>query len=254
MVNKKRYRESMDLSPPTAWTQIAKAGDPSSPECRKSLDELIALYDRPLLVLFEAIAETAPGQTEDWKQDFIVSHLLSGRVFQAARPIGSFRTFLAVCVHNYVTNCYARDAAKKRRASEGAVPFSQKGDEDKDAFESSLPAPEEAAFYENILSRARAWDIFRGAVDELEEWVKSQENAKEMMAVVTVLRSDSGTLTSLDGKSVSVKVAIERLKDSLRRLVREELLIESGEDEEEIVGREGKLLRDACSGHRGWEP
>jgi DNA-directed RNA polymerase specialized sigma24 family protein len=139
MVDKAGYRAYMAASPVTAWTTIAKAGNPGAPENRLSMEELVILYDRPLQVLFEGldILKGDPEKAKDWKQDFLVSHLLPGTVFKHAKPKARFRTFLAVVVKNYVINRYKKDLADKRNTAEGARAFSQLGDEE-DNFESNV--------------------------------------------------------------------------------------------------------------------
>ena len=98
MANRGKYCQAQAASPPTAWTKILKAKDLSSPDSRNSLVALVGMYDQPLQVLFMAIVPEDNEKALDWKQDFVMSHLLTGKVFQAAKPGKRFRTFLSVCV------------------------------------------------------------------------------------------------------------------------------------------------------------
>jgi hypothetical protein len=235
MKNRARYRQAMDAAPVTAWTKIARAVHPQSPENVKSLHELVGIYDTPLLRLFEWAADNA-ASAEDWKQDFVVSKLLTGQVFQAAKPVGQFRKYLAAAVRNYVINRRKADAADKRRPTSGSLPFSQIGVELSEPFESHLAAPGEDHDYERVLTRYRAWDIFHEAHCALERWCAEQPDAAELMPFVAQIRSPETEKLSM--RSTLAGRVARRFKQLLKQGVREELLIDPDQDENMILDRE----------------
>ena len=249
------YRQAMDACPNTItrWGQIAMARNPSAPEHTKSLHELAALYDRPLRLLFETICRryAIAASAEDWKQDFVVSHLLTGRVYKTIRRDGRFRAFLAVAVRNYIANRRAAAAADKRRAADGARPFSQIERPADDSPGEQLGYSQTDEDMHGLLTRARAWDIFNDALLALEQWCMARQDASGAMRITQEIRD--GTL-KLRGPSVPEDPAwrkvVHRFKELLRRGVREEVqavAAQTGEDEQFIAGREISVFLDALN-------
>ncbi len=246
MMDPARYGQAMGASPVTVWTKIAKAAQFTSPETKKSLHELITLYDKPLQKLFESIAGHDAASAEDWKQDFVMSHLLTGKVFQAAdKRIGRFRTFLAIAVRNYVANRRAGDAAKKRGAESGAKPFSQIGGASDKPFSDRLASPRIEEEYESILTHARALDVLDEAHHAFSRWCAAQQNADDLMQIAEEIKSPATSGLSLRHPSVAKRKVVEQFKDFLRKGVREELLLQPGDNEQFITGREIGILFDA---------
>jgi len=245
MVNRAKYGRSMRASPVTAWTQIARASDLESAGRTASLQQLIAAYDVPLQDLFEAVVDGDAEKASDWKQDFVVSHMLTGRIFKNAKPKGRFRTYLAVSVRNYVVNRREGGAARKRRTSDGARPFSQIGEDDDDThpeMDQVLPDDLNVNRYEQILTRARAWDAYGAARRDLKKWCSEQDNADTLSAIADGI---SEGLAAHDKRDASTRVVLEQFKELLRQRIREEIFLAPGQNEALILGREISILLDA---------
>lgn len=251
--DKLKYREFQEQAPPTSWTRISRARNRHDEHCEASLKKLLDAYDRPLQCLFESLLPGHPEVAHDWKQDFIVSHMMTPKVFEAAKPERRFRTFLAACVHNYVVNQIEKAKAQKRKPVDGALPLSQlaqaddskgmRGEDMLSAFEKRLTDSE------TELTRHRAFDLFYEAIDQLELWAANQDNAEELL--VTVQQMRDGSITSfraVQNLKREQKDLIARFKDLLRSGIREEIFLRQSESEELVLGREIAIFYYALDG------
>jgi hypothetical protein len=218
--------------PRTSWTRIVHARDPVSPECRPSLARLAELYDRPLLGLFQRrLSGPCRSHAEDWKQDFVASRLLSGKLFATLKPASRFRGYLAAAVRNYINDCLA--SRKALREVTLTVEPVASADED-----------------ELILSRERALDCVRQAGERLVEWAARGGN-EERLAYAKALRDQTVDLTRPPPTGSPKRQVVEQFKNLLRVSVREEMLVEPGTDEQMVLDREAAILVRAVSRRRG---
>src|SRR5208283_553905 len=82
-----KHTSSMaDICPPTAWTRIVRARGLQADETQDARRTLIEIYDRPLLRLFQKRLPHRLHDAQDWKQDFLLSHFQTGKVFEHAAP------------------------------------------------------------------------------------------------------------------------------------------------------------------------
>jgi RNA polymerase sigma-70 factor (ECF subfamily) len=97
----------------THWTIILKARDDNDTAARESLGSLCATYWYPLYAFIRRQGST-PNEAEDLTQEFFFRfmerHALSG-VQPAA---GKFRSFLLVCLKNFLANERERAQAQRR--------------------------------------------------------------------------------------------------------------------------------------------
>jgi hypothetical protein len=219
---------SINPFPATAWTRIVSAKDPASSQCRPSLLALATLYDRPLLCVFrQKLFEPWKREAEDWKQDFVVSHLLSGKIFQQLVPGSRFRSYLAVAVRNYIRDRLAGHSARRE------VPL---------AYD---PIEAERAD-EAMLSRERALDCLQIAKEKLAQWAKVSGDP-EQLVLANALMEQSLDIRRMPQRGTAARKVIEQFKQLLRLAVREELLINGSEDEQSVMDREAAILIDALA-------
>jgi len=247
MVNRGKIRDALDGSPVTAWTRIVRASDSSEQGYRKSLKELVAIYDRPLTALFEA---NVPDQhkAHDWKQDFIISHVLTGKIFSNAnKKKGRFRTYLAIGVKNYVYNQWEKERAQKRAPAEGASVFSQiENTDSEDAFEARLIGSEDAGSFEDILTCERARDLYSEAFERLEKWCRSQDDPYDLLDIVQKIQSNEAKVRR-EAKGATSKLLKKQLEKIFRELILEEILVEPGQNVQTVLDREIGAFFDALS-------
>ena len=243
MFNRAKYGQSMNLSPVTAWTSIARVSAIESAERTASLQKLVDDYDGPIQKLFEAIVGEDVEKALDWKQDFLISHMLTGKVFKDAKPKGRFRTYLAVAIKNYVTNRRKAESAQKRRASDGARPFSQVGKKDEETpLEQKVPDERDVDQYEEILTRARAWDAYNAALDKVKKWCLAQGESETLLAITENIREG---LEDYDRRTANTKVVLKQFKKALQLTIREEIFLAPGQNEEIMLGREIAIFLEA---------
>ena len=248
MVNRRKIRDALDGSPDTAWTRIVRASDSSEQGCRKSLEELVTLYDRPLTILFEANVPADHHKAHDWKQDFVISHVLTGKIFSKAnKDKGSFRKYLAIGVKNYVLNQRKKERAQKRAPAEGASVFSaMESTNSADAFEARLIGSEGVDSFEDTLTCERAQDIYNESFERLKEWCKSQDDPYDLMDVVQKMQSSEAKVR-IGVKGAISKLLNRQLEKIFRERIIEEILVEPGQNVQMVLDREIGVFLDALS-------
>ena len=247
MVNRRKIRDALDGSPDTAWTRIVRASDSSEQGCRKSLKELVELYDRPLTILFEANVRDQ-DKAHDWKQDFIISHVLTGKIFSNAnKKKGRFRTYLAIGVKNYVHNQWEKERAQKRAPAEGASVFSQiESTDSEDAFDARLIGFEDADSFEDTLTCERARDLYNEAFERLEKWCRSQDDPYDLLDIVQKMQSNEVKIRG-EVKGATSKLLKKQLEKIFRERIIEEILVEPGQSVQMVLDREIGVFLDALS-------
>jgi RNA polymerase sigma factor (sigma-70 family) len=86
--------------PLTIWTQVARAGDPTSREARAALSLLCEAYRAPIYALFLRKVQRV-DRADDLTQDFLLKVLEKGMIARADRTRGRFRDFLRSSCHNF---------------------------------------------------------------------------------------------------------------------------------------------------------
>jgi len=232
----------------TAWTKIVRASDSSEPDCRKSLEELVALYNRPLTTLFEANVPDDHHKAHDWKQDFIISHVLTGKIFSKAhKDKGRFRKYLAIGVKNYVLNQREKAGAQKRAPAEGASVFSAiESTDSEDAFEARVIGSEGIRSFEDTLTCERARDLYNEAFERLKKWCRSQDDPYDLLEVVQKMQSNEAKIRR-EVKGAISKLLKRQLEKIFRERILEEILVEPGQNVQMVLDREIVAFLDALS-------
>jgi DNA-directed RNA polymerase specialized sigma24 family protein len=246
MVNRRNSPDALDGSPMTAWTRIVQASDPGEQGCRKSLEELVAIYDHPLTVLFEKLVYDH-HKAHDWKQDFVISHVLTGKIFSKAnKNKGRFRTYLAVGVKNYVRNQWKKEGTRKRAPAEGASVFSaMESTDSEDAFEARLVGSEGGDSFEDTLTCERGKILIAQSFEKLEQWCKSQDDPYDLLGAVQEMRSNEDKVSQC-ARGAIAKV-LKQFKNIFEELILEESDIEPGQNKQRVLEREMGVFFDALS-------
>ena len=198
----------------TRWSLIlaARGADHSA---RAALDELCAAYRPVVLAYFRRLD---PGSSaEDRTQAFFV-HFLEQQLPDRADPArGSFRAFLYASVRNHWRESRRSEAARKRDAGLSA-------DADAlDAIADAQPDPERAFDRDwalHVIHSARERlhaEVARSGKMELyaavQDFLLEPPDASDYVRIGAALRMPANT----------VAVAVKRLRERLRMLVRHEL-------------------------------
>jgi RNA polymerase sigma-70 factor (ECF subfamily) len=104
----------------TRWSLVSCAADAAGPETQVALDALCRTYWYPLYAFLRRRGE-APGDAEDHVQGFFAELLEKGRLAQADRERGRFRTFLLAALKHHVAHEAERARAQKRGGGRAPV-------------------------------------------------------------------------------------------------------------------------------------
>jgi DNA-directed RNA polymerase specialized sigma24 family protein len=102
--------------PPTLWTLVRGAGDADPERMQKALDALCERYQQVIHLWFQ---RTRPGRmpaavAEDWAQDFLLAMHQRNPFRHVGRQAAKFRSFLLVCMRNFLRDKLAAEKAAKR--------------------------------------------------------------------------------------------------------------------------------------------
>lgn len=230
----------------TAWSVVLAAGATDSLVARPALQKLCSTYWYPLYSFVRRQGHDAT-ESEDITQGFFAS-LLARNAFQGLDPArGRFRTFLLAAMRNHMANLRAHDRAQKRGGGEAPVPLDAATAEGRFTLEPSDSAltPERAYDRQWALSlmdasyrRLRAEYAAGGRAALLDELRATLEGD----AVDGGYASAAARLGMTEG---AVKVAVHRLRQRYRQVLREEVAGTTGTADE--AEDEMRVLLEALS-------
>ena len=207
---------------PTRWSLIVAARDGPSPEARQALSQLCEVYWYPLYAYIRRHGRTA-DQAQDLTQEFF-ARLLERDFLGAADPErGRFRAFLLASCKNFLANEHDRAAAQKRGGGRAPASLSVEGAEERYHREPSHDLTPERAFerrwaltlLDRTLGRLREEFTARGkggVFDGLRHYLVGDRGPPQGRAAADL------------GMSVgALKVAVHRMRQRYRELLREEI-------------------------------
>ncbi len=206
---------------PTRWSLIVAAREGPSPEARQALSQLCEVYWYPLYAYIRRRGHAA-DQAQDLTQEFF-ARLLERDFLGAADPEkGRFRAFLLASCKNFLANEHDRAAAQKRGG--GRAPLSLGDAEKLYSREASHGATPERLFerrwaltlLDRVLARLREEFTARGKgelFDLLRLYLVGDRGAPPQQQTAGALGMSVGAL----------KVAVHRMRQRYRELLREEI-------------------------------
>ena len=209
----------------TRWSLILASRDETR-DGAAALDQLCRIYRSPVLAYVRHHGH-GPDDAEELTQSFF-AYLLDREMVHRADPArGSFRAFLVSAIRHFLSDVRSAGRARKRGGDAVRVPL-----EDTDAAAPDAETPEAAFDREyalTVLSRALAalerearegdrLELFRA----LKPFLVESPDADEYAAVAARLGQRRNT----------VAVAIHRLRERLRQLVRAEVAETTGSPEQ----------------------
>lgn len=116
--------------PPTRWTLVEWAANPTAATHEQGLDELLRRYLPALKTHLTRGRRLSADTADDIAQGFIADKVLRGDLLAHARKErGKFRTFLLTALDRYLLN-QLRSSRTKRRSPENGPPIPLDGCED----------------------------------------------------------------------------------------------------------------------------
>ena len=207
----------------THWSVVLAAGSSDSVQARDALEKLCRTYWSPIYAFIRRQGHT-PHDAQDLTQEFF-ARLLERRDFAAADPSkGRFRSFLLASLKHFLANEWDKARAQKRGGGKSLIPIDAANAESSCGFE---PADNSTA--ENIFERRWALTLLDQVLRRLrDEYVRDGKQR--------VFEQLKGTLTeesrsvryaqiaaSLGTSEGAVKVAVHRLRQRYRELLRAEI-------------------------------
>ena len=207
----------------TRWTMVLTARRDQSPQATRALEELCQLYWFPLYAYVRRRGHD-PHEAEDLTQEFFARLLAKNYLADADREKGKFRSFLLASLKHFLANEWDRVHAQKRG---GRHPHISLDVRDAETRYQSEPADElspdklldrqwAVAMLDQVLARLGAEYAADGKADVFEQLKNSLTGAKESIPYATIA-------ANLGTTEAAIKVAVHRLRQRYRRLLREEI-------------------------------
>ena len=207
----------------THWSVVLLAGQADSPHATEALEKLCRTYWYPLYVYVRRQGNS-PEDAQDLTQNFF-SRLLEKNYFAKADPDrGKFRTFLLRSMKNFLVNEWKRAGRVKRGGDLTFLSFDANVAEDRYAAEPANESNPDTAYeqrwavtlIEQVLTALRqefnAADKAR-LFEELKGFIWGDKSTASYAEIAGHLNLTEGT----------VKVAVHRLRQRFRELLRAEV-------------------------------
>lgn len=221
----------------THWSVVLAAGHSDSTHARAALEKLCRTYWQPIYAYVRRQGH-GPHDAQDLTQEFFARLLEKRSLADVDRAKGRFRSFLLASLKHFLANERDKARAQKRGGGQTLIPI------DAQSAETSCGVdPADPATAEKVFERRWALTVLDHALQRLREEHEREgrENLFEQLKVTLTEASRSVRYAEiaarLEMSEGAVKVAVHRLRQRYRELVRAEITVtvaSSGEVEEEI--------------------
>jgi len=206
----------------THWSVVLAAGGADSPQARSSLEKLCQTYWQPLYAYVRRRGHSE-ADAQDLTQAFFEWLLERQWLGRADQQRGRFRSFLLTSMNGFLANEWDKARAQKRGGGRTvSLPFNPAdthcGWEPADTFtpEQSFEWRWALTLLDQVMNRLSA-EYARQGKTELFEQLKPCLLGERTAQPYAILASQLGMTEG------SVKVAVHRLRQSYRQLLREEI-------------------------------
>ena len=207
----------------THWSVVLAAGRTSGPEAQAALERLCRTYWYPLYAHVRRRGHSPPD-AQDLTQEFFARLLAKGFLDRVAADKGKFRSFLLAAMNHFLANEWDRMKAEKRGGGKVLISLDERTAEQTYLLEpASDPAPE--------LSFDKRWaaTLLEQAFASLREEYVGAKKERIFECLKTFLAAEAGSGDyviageSLGMSTNAVAVAVHRLRERYRELVRAEI-------------------------------
>jgi len=230
----------------TQWSLVAAAGSRESGEARAALEDLCRAYWYPVYAFIRRRGHQ-PADATDLTQEFFARLIEKDYLDSADQQRGRFRTFLLTAVTRFLANERERAAAQKRGGGTRPLSLSVEDGETRYQLE-----PTDRWSPERLFDRRWALTILDQTLTKLRAEQEGAGKGSLFDVLKVYLTGETGVPTlrqsadRLDMTEGSVKVAVHRLRQKYRELLRHEIgqtVAEDGQVEDEL-----RLLLSALRG------
>jgi RNA polymerase sigma factor (sigma-70 family) len=220
----------------THWSVVLQAAQPGSPRAEAAMAQLYRTYWPPLYSFIRARGYS-PHDTQDLAQDFFYSLLKKNHLELVSKEKGRFRSYLLGALKHFLAN----DWHKMRREKRGGGQIHIALDEVMDNQYGQEPGHEVTP--EKLYERNWARVLLERVVGELRSEHEAAGKAPYFNELKTFLSGEKNVISyaevglRLNMSEAAIKVAVHRLRQRYRELLRREIantVANPGEVEDEL--------------------
>ncbi len=207
----------------THWSVVLTAGHSDTPRARAALETLCQTYWPPLYAYIRRRGYS-PEDAQDLTQEFFARVLEHHWLARADQAKGRFRTFLLTAMERFLANEWDKVRAQKRGGGQRNVPIQLDTAETRYGVEpADTHTPEQAFEYRWALA------LLDEVVSQLEAEFHAEGRANLFATLKPCLVGDRASqpyaelAASLGREEGAVKVAVHRLRQRYRELLRAEI-------------------------------
>jgi len=208
---------------PTHWTVVLAAGGNDSTQARQALELLCKSYWPPIYAFIRRQGYS-PHDAQDLTQGFFARILEKNWIGAADRNRGRFRSFLLGTLKHFLANEWDRAAAQKRGGGQTPISIDIDSAETRCGIELADRMTAERIFerrwaltlLDEVLQRLRQEYVEAGRealFDHLKQTLTEPSGSMPYLQIAARLKSTEG----------AVKVAVHRLRQRYRELLRAEI-------------------------------
>lgn len=244
--NETRHAPASPVFVTTRWSVVVSAREKNSPEAARALEQLCQAYWFPLYAHVRRLGHS-PADAEDLTQSFFARLLEKDWLAVADRERGRFRSFLLGSLKHFLANEWDKARAQKRGGHLRSVSLDAPVGEERLQHEPAAKGSPDREF-----DRRWALTLLDAVLARLEEEFTQAGKAKLFGQLKLSLGSDRAEVnyTRLAGELAmsegAVRVAVHRLRQRYRELLRDEIaqtVATASEVEDEL-----RLLFQALAG------
>jgi RNA polymerase sigma-70 factor (ECF subfamily) len=218
----------------TRWSVVVAAGNRATPEARDALAILCSTYWYPVYAYVRRHGHDA-NEAQDLTQSFFARLLEKNDVEDAKRERGKFRSFLLGTLKHFLANEWRREQAQKRG---GHVTIASLDIQAAETRYTREPLSAERT-PEQVYERRWALTLLDNVLRQLESETTAEGKARLFQHLKMYLTGDEAApsyaevATQLEMTEGAAKVAVHRLRQRYRSLLREHIA-ETVADESEV--------------------
>ena len=209
--------------PKTHWSEVLSASEPGSIRGAEALEELCRTYWYPLYAFVRRRGKSA-ADAQDLTQEFFARLLARHWLERADQARGRFRTFLLSALEHFLANEWDKERALKRGGAHQFVPLDLADAETRYSSEPARPLTPEQMF-----EHRWALILLDTVLEKLGEEYRAEGKADLFIALRPALVGHPSALSypqlarALDLSEAGVRVAVHRLRQRYRNLLRAEI-------------------------------
>jgi RNA polymerase sigma-70 factor (ECF subfamily) len=221
----------------THWTVVLTARDKNGHAANEALGTLCSTYWYPLYAFIRRQG-ASPPEAEDLTQEFFFRFLDRDSLTNVRPAAGKFRSFLLVCLKNFLANERERAQAQRRGGGQRVISLDSSEAETRYSIE-----PVDTLTPEAVFERRWAFAVLERTMAALRQEYSTADKSRQFEELQGFLPAGQGhfsreELAAKRGVSVgAIDVAVHRLRQRFGALLREQVgqtVSSEAEVEEEI--------------------